>query len=260
MIKKFLVAALTAVVFASSAEALSVKHDFTAFVGPFNASTAEFEYTLTKKSYAVRSVVRTNGTFGFLYPFEANYYTGGSIEGDRLETSAYRYTSQSRFNKRSKVMIYNEDGQPVFAVSSKNGREKKKEIEATADSKNTTNLQTVLAAIARQYNQVGFCDSRIPIFDGKRRFDAIFRDEGKEEIKANEYSAFAGRAAKCSMYIDKLGAEGDDLLWQLSSDRPVYFWILKDEQSGAPFIARVKIDETPLEEMNVYTTKIEVKK
>ena len=114
--------------FASSAEALSVKHDFTAFVGPFNASTAEFEYTLTKKSYAVRSVVRTNGTFGFLYPFEANYYTGGSIEGDRLETSAYRYTSQSRFNKRSKVMIYNEDGQPVFAVSSKNGREKCKKV------------------------------------------------------------------------------------------------------------------------------------
>ena len=133
-------------------------------------------------------------------------------------------------------------------------------IEATADSKNTTNLQTVLAAIARQYNQVGFCDSRIPIFDGKRRFDAIFRDEGKEEIKANEYSAFAGRAAKCSMYIDKLGAEGDDLLWQLSSDRPIYFWILKDAASGAPFIARVKINETPLGEMNVYTTKIEVKK
>lgn len=127
MIKKFLVAALTAVVFASSAEALSVKHDFTAFVGPFNASTAEFEYTLTKKSYAVRSVVRTNGTFGFLYPFEANYYTGGSIEGDRLETSAYRYTSQSRFNKRSKVMIYNEDGQPGFCrqQQKRQGKEKR---------------------------------------------------------------------------------------------------------------------------------------
>lgn len=126
MIKKFLVAALTAVVFASSAEALSVKHDFTAFVGPFNASTAEFEYTLTKKSYAVRSVVRTNGTFGFLYPFEANYYTGGSIEGDRLETSAYRYTSQSRFNKRSKVMIYNEDGQPVLPSAAKTAGKRKK--------------------------------------------------------------------------------------------------------------------------------------
>ena len=258
MIKKFLVAALTAVVFASSAEALSVKHDFTAFVGPFNASTAEFEYTLTKKSYAVRSVVRTNGTFGFLYPFEANYYTGGSIEGDRLETSAYRYTSQSRFNKRSKVMIYNEDGQPVFAVSSKNGREKKKEIEATADSKNTTNLQTVLAAIARQYNLVGFCDSRIPIFDGKRRFDAIFRDEGKEEIKANEYSAFAGRAAKCSMYIDKLGADAVYAGTPDMSLRTQSQFSLDDIREGIDFVhaAGKKIYLT----LNLYTHNKDVEK
>ncbi len=260
MIKKFLVTALTATVFAFSAKALSVTHDFTAFIGPFNASTATFEYTLTNKNYAVRSLVRTNGTFGFLYPFEADYYTGGSIKGNQLETSAYRYTSKSRFNKRSKVLIYNKSGQPVFAVSSKNGKEKKKEIEPTDDSKGTTNLQAVLAAVARQYNQVGFCDLRIPVFDGKKRFDAIFRDEGKEQITANDHSPFAGVAAKCSMYIDKLGSEGDDLLWQLSSERPVYFWILKDETSGVPFIARVKIDETPLGEMNVYTTKIEVKK
>ena len=69
-----------------------------------------------------------------------------------------------------------------------------------------------------------------------------------------------GRAAKCSLYSPNRAADGDDLLWQLSSDRPIYFWILKDAASGAPFIARVKINETPLGEMNVYTTKIEVKK
>ena len=62
------------------------------------------------------------------------------------------------------------------------------------------------------------------------------------------------------MYIDKLGDDGDDLLWQLSSERPVYFWILRDSTTAAPFIARIKIKETPLGEMNVYTTKIEVKK
>ena len=260
MIKKFLAAVWLATLLPNNACALAVKHHFTAFIGLFNASTAEFEYDLKPAAYAVRAIVRTYGTFGFLYPFEADYYTGGNIEGDFLETSAYRYTSKSRFNQRSKVMIYDENGLPVYAVSSKNGKEKKKAIEACTDNKNTTNLQTVLAAIARQYQKMGFCDSKIPVFDGKRRFDVIFRDEGTEEIKANEYSPYAGKAAKCSMYIDKLGAEGDDLLWQLSSDRPVYFWILKDKQSGAPFIARVKIDETPLGEMNVYTTKIEVKK
>ena len=254
-----MVIAFLAVLLPAKADALAVRHYFTAFVGLFNASTAEFEYNLQPKNYSVRATVRTYGTFGFLYPFEADYFTGGRIDGDKTVTEKYHYTSRSRFNRRSKVMVY-KNGVPVYAVSTKNEREKKKEITLPADGKDTTNLQSVLAAIARQYAELGFCDSRVAVFDGKKRFDVIFRDEGQENLKANEYSPFAGAAAKCSMYIDKLGAEGDDLLWQLSSDRPVYLWILKDRESDAPFIARVKIDDTPLGELNVYTTKIEVTK
>ncbi len=259
MIKKFLVITFFAAM-AADARALSVKHDFTAFIGPFNASTAEFEYVLQPHEYAVRSTVRTNGTFNLLYPFEAQYFTGGRIENGRMETAAYRYKSKSRFSKRSKEMVYDRDGQPVYSISTKNGKQKKKTIEVNADNKNTTNLQTVLAAIAKHYNEVRFCDSEMRIFDGKKRYNVIFRDEGTEELKADDNSPFSGAAAKCSMYIDKLGDDGDDLLWQLSSERPVYFWILRDSKTAAPFIARIKIKETPLGEMNVYTTKIEVKK
>ena len=61
------------------------------------------------------------------------------------------------------------------------------------------------------------------------------------------------------MYIDKLEETGDDLLWQLTSDKPVYFWILKDEKTNKPFIARILIEDTPLGQLNVYTTSINVK-
>lgn len=260
MIKKFLVITLLAAAIAADARALSVKHDFTAFVGLFNASTAEFEYVLLPHEYAVRSTVRTNGTFNLLYPFEAQYFTGGRIENGRMETAAYRYESQSRFSKRSKETVYDRNGQPVYSISTKNGKQKKRKFKISADNKNTTNLQTVLAAIAKHYNEVRFCDSEMRIFDGKKRYNVIFRDEGTEELKPNDNSPFFGAAAKCSMYIDKLGDNGDDLLWQLSSERPVYFWILRDHKTSAPFIARINIKETPLGEMNVYTTKIEVTK
>ena len=95
------------------------------------------------------------------------------------------------------------------------------------------------------------------VFDGKRRYDVIFKDEGKEEIFANEYSSYSGYATKCSMYIDKLASQGDDLLWELTSERPIYFWIL--EQQNKPFIARINIKETPLGELNVYTTNVNIK-
>ena len=59
------------------------------------------------------------------------------------------------------------------------------------------------------------------------------------------------------MYIDKLASQGDDLLWELTSERPIYFWIL--EQQNKPFIARINIKETPLGELNVYTTNVNIK-
>lgn len=258
MIKKFYIFLLL-LAWASPAQALSVRHFFTAFIGPFNASTAEFEYQLSPKTYQVNSVIRTNGTFDTLYPFEAKYATTGKIIKDKMQTASYEYHSKSRFTKRSKQTFYDSRGHPLYSISTKNAKSKRREIDATAAG-NATDLQTILAIVAKRYNEVRFCAARLPVFDGKRRYDVILEDEGKEEIVANQYSPFAGPAVKCSMYIDKLQSEGDDLLWQLTSDRPIHFWIMEDTASSAPFIARIKIKETPLGKMDVYTTKIEVKK
>ena len=244
----------------ASASALEVRHNLTAFVGLFNAATAEFTYRLQPASYAIESVIRTNGTFDTLYPFEANYATGGKINRGAMQTTDYRYKSQSRFNERSKQTFYDDKGNPLYQISSKNGKNKRRDIKLPTDASATTDLQTVLAIVIKRYNEMHFCAGRMPVFDGKRRFDIIFADEGSESLTANQYSPFAGKAAKCSMYIDKLQEKGDDLLWQLTAERPIYFWIMQDEASRAPFIARIAVKETPLGKMNVYTTKIEVKK
>ena len=148
------------------AGAFSVTHDFTVFIGPFNASQTSFTYALSPDSYAVASKVKTFGLFDTLYPFEARYATTGHIKNGKLETTSYKYQSQSRFTKRKKELIYNEQGVPVYRISSKNDKEKK--VEITPDPKNneTTDLQTVFAELARQYNQVKFCDSRMEVFHG----------------------------------------------------------------------------------------------
>lgn len=245
--------------FPPAASAFSVTHDFTVFLGPFNASETHFTYTLTPDNYAVNSTVKTFGMFDTLYPFKAEYATTGRLNKNGLATTSYKYASQSRFSHRTKEIIYDENGQPLYRISSKNGKKKKVKITPDPDNHDTTDLQTVLAELSHQYNQMRFCDSRMQVFDGKRRFDVIFKDEGKEELSANEYRPYAGTAAKCSMYIDKLDSEGDDLLWQISSDRPIYFWILSDNKTQLPFIAQIEIESTPLGKMNVYTNNITIK-
>ncbi|MBO5442579.1 MAG: DUF3108 domain-containing protein [Alphaproteobacteria bacterium] len=256
--KKYCLTLLFLSFFAGNAHAFKVKHDFSVFIGPFNASETSFEYAVSPKNYHVKSEVKTFGIFDTLYPFEAQYATTGNIKNNKLETTSYKYKSKSRFNRREKLLIYDDNGMPVYRVSSKNGKEKKVNIEPNINNEDTTDLQTVFAEMARQYSQVKFCDSRLEVFDGKRRFDVIFRDEGQEQLDAGEYSPFKGTAHKCSLYIDKLGSEAEDLLWEVSSDRPIYFWILEDEASKAPFIAKIEIESTPLGKLQVYTKNITV--
>lgn len=258
--KKFCLISLFLLLFPAQAQAAAVQHNFTIFLGPFNAGKTRFTYTLHPREYSVRSKVETAGIFNTLYPFTAEYATTGKIKGKDLETSSYKYKSQSRFNTRRKELIYDQNGNPVYRISAKNDKVKKVEIEPSPDNKDTTDLQTVIAELALQYNKNKNCNARMQIFDGKRRFDTIFKDEGKEEITANEYSSFAGTAHKCSMYIDKLLNDGDDLLWELTSEKPIYFWILEDKESRLPFIARIEIEDTPLGKLQVFTQTIQTEK
>lgn len=240
--------------------AAGIKHDFIVHIGIFDASRTSFEYNLDKKRYLTKSEVKTNGFFDTVYPFTAEYYTSGDIMPDgSFKTQVYRYKSKTRSNRRAKEMFYNKEGLPVYRISSKNDKSKKVNITQDPQNAGTTDLQTVFAEISKQYAELRFCDSRMEVFDGKRRFDVIFKDEGIEELPANEYSDISGKAAKCSMYIDKLGSKEDDLLWELTSDRPIYFWLMEDKDKKMPFIARISINETPLGKLDAYAKKITIK-
>lgn len=239
-------------------QAFSVRHDFSVQIGPFDASRTNFEYALTPSEYRVESTVTTNGLFDALYPFRADYATTGKINGGNLETHSYKYKSQSRFSSRSRELVYDKNGMPLYRLSAKNGKEKKVDILPNPNNQNATDLQTVFAELARQYNRFKFCDSRMEVFDGKRRYDVIFKDEGKEQLN-DQALPYKGEAVKCSMYIDSLGSSGDDLLWDVTQDEPIYFWIMEDSAKKLPFIAKIEINSTPLGKLQVLTQNITIK-
>ncbi|MBE6454775.1 MAG: DUF3108 domain-containing protein [Alphaproteobacteria bacterium] len=257
--KKILLNTLFLLLTINTSHSAEVEHHFKVNLGTFDAAEAKFSYSLSPHTYSVNSIISTSGLFHTLYPFQAKYSTSGKIKKDQLQTTDYHYSSQSRFNSRSKELIYNEDGIPIYQINTKNNKSKKRKIENSQHHKGTTDLQTVFAALTKQYNELKFCDSRMEVFDGKRRFDVIFKDEGQEYISACANGAFSGKASKCSMYIDKLNSDEDDLLWQLTSERPVYFWILEDTATKKPFIAQIKVKDTPLGKLNVCTDKITIK-
>ena len=244
--------------FPTASHAFSVKHDLFVTVGAFDASLTEFTYTLKPDEYKINSNVSTNGFFNTLYPFQAQYNTSGKLVGDKMITTDYNYNSKSRFNTRSKKVFFSPTGEPLYQISAKNAKEKKRTFAKSPTPADTFDLQTIFARMAWQYNQVGFCDSKLAVYDGKRRFDVIFKDEGSDVLPPDGRSFYSGKAAKCSFHIVKLLSDDDDSLWEFTANKPIYFWIARDPKTNYPFIAHVLVQDTPLGKLNAYTTNITI--
>jgi len=46
----------------------------------------------------------------------------------------------------------------------------------------------------------------------------------------------------------------------INDDKPLYFWILYDKDTDAPFMAKAVVESTPFGKLEAITTSIEVKK
>ncbi len=258
--KKSLLILLSVFSMITPARAYQIIHYTTAFLGPFNASNASFEYNITPQSYLVQTNIETNGVFGTVYPFVAEYKTTGKIQNNVFKTTSYKSDSKSRFNIRKKEMLYDANGKPTYRISTKNSSNKKKvEILPPPDNIRTTDLQTVLAEIITQYTKMNFCNARMHVFDGKKNFDIVFNDEGKDILAENKYSPYKGEAVKCSFYADDLGQKQDDLIFQITPKNPIYVWIMRDKKNNHPFIVKLEKKSTPLGKLIVYTKNIKIK-
>ena len=241
-----------------NAAAFSVEHNFLVHIGAFDAAKVKFIYSINTQDYGIRSEIATNGFFNTLYPFLAQYDTSGTLTGNKMTTHDYQYISRSRFKLRSKKVIFDDNGFPISQIVVNNGKKKTRDFKPSPTPADTFDLQTILMKIAYQYNTLGFCASEMSVYDGKRRFDVEVTDLGKNDIPQSESSPFFGQANLCSMHIKKNLSQDDDTLWEFATNKPIDFWIMRDTTSNKPFIARIRIKDTPLGELNAYATDINI--
>lgn len=239
--------------FINNAEAKGILHKMKTEIGVFNACEQTFEYAFfNNKDYDIKTTLNTTGTFGVLYPFKATYHSVGTYDKSRFYPQDYFYETRS-FKHRTKEIVY-KNGVPIYRISTKNGVKRQDTIKIEEKYETSNDLLSVMGELARNIVEGKKCDFEQFSFNGKRYTKVTSEYLGKEKL-ITPY--FKGRALKCRLNLEVLDdAEAGFLL---NKKEPVDFWVLKDEKSGLPFVAKVFVKSTPLGELESLTTEIEVK-
>ena len=246
-------------IFPSLVYAAGIEHNLNVRIGLFDAARVNMKYKLDKNNYQFTSQVATAGIFGKLYFFDATYSSSGLIKDNKIITQDYSYKTKSSSHDRTKQLVF-ENGILDHRLSSLDGTPKRVEITLPETPFDASDMQSIFALLASQVTQNKFCDKEKTIFDGKKLYQVIIKDEGKEYFQDEEVP-YSGMSLKCSIYIHNLDEEADnDLLLSTTSERPVYFWILEDKQTKMPFLGKIEIASTPLGTLKAYTTAISAEK
>lgn len=234
------------------ANASDLSQHFNVEVGVFDAAEVKINFNDFDDKFVILTEVETANFFGKLYPFKAKY-EARAVSDYKTNFIPIIYMTETKTNNhiRTKKIFYNEKGKAYKRVSSKDDRITQKDIKNVPESADSGDLQSVFIELIKNFEKFRSCEMEREIYDGKKHYKVIIENKGVENrwfdfLKKNE------NAYKCSVYIKNLKKNNDNILWDVSAEKPINMWFGVDKNSKMPKIYEIKIDKTMVGDIVVY--------
>jgi Protein of unknown function (DUF3108) len=188
-----LLAAAPASAFTNSGERLELTFDVTA-----GARVAEMTlaYSVTGDSYEIVSSQRSVGMLEWIVPWRSTTEVTGVFRGPDSVPLSFRSHGTFRGNPRKVELIF-EDGKVVRSEIVPEARDDERDEVPLEMRAGALDPVSAILATIRKANEIGNCQARVPVFDGRQRYDIVFEDLGPREVPRLRGSAFHGMARAC---------------------------------------------------------------
>jgi len=178
---------------------LSLKYDV--YAGGFKALNASLVMDLDKRAYDMKLKATTEGFIGSLFPWQASYDTSGHADNGKLFPSVYTERSTWRGSEKVTEMDYGPNGK-VLKSTTQDGNKTTVDRDINKGlSANTLDILTGTLVMLQSAKSTNKCEGSFPVFDGKRRFNIVLKDDGTEVLQASRYSTFSGEALRCTLEV-----------------------------------------------------------
>ncbi|HZH26313.1 MAG TPA: DUF3108 domain-containing protein [Azospirillaceae bacterium] len=192
------------------ARAEGMRLDYNVYVGGVSAAAVSFELRTDGRRFATASSVKTHGMIGFLFPWESRSEADGRVDAQR-GGHAYlpaRNTVASSWNGKARTLValYDNAGTIVKVEETPPETDPREPVPSDL-RRGTTDLVSGIMGLLDRIAAGGACNGKLPVFDGKRRFDVHLADAGMAHLKANRWSAFQGDARHCVLRFKTLAGK-----------------------------------------------------
>ena len=157
------------------------------------------EFGVVGDAYSISTRQSSVGVLGWLWPWHSNASVSGRFLAGATVPDIYRVKGESRGRARSVAMDFR-DGEVVRvdAVPANNADDRE---EVRPDQRRgAVDPASAIMTVIRQVNEGGACDARTPVFDGRQRYDIVFKDAGTARLARDNGSIFEGEARICDFH------------------------------------------------------------
>ncbi|WP_207476393.1 DUF3108 domain-containing protein [Arenibaculum pallidiluteum] len=190
--------------------------DYGIHLGGIRALTARLDLALAPTGYGIDLDIQPVGLFRALAPWRSSAVVSGAlvsgepvpdsaapsrgIGASPLEPRSYRLTDSWRGDAKIVTLSYDGRG-GVEAMTEPRREDERSEdervpVELTRDTYDP--LSALLALVARTAGGQA-CDSAVPVYDGRRRYEMRLVPRGTQEIAKTSHSVFGGPAQRCEV-------------------------------------------------------------
>ena len=174
------------------------------YAGGFHAVQAKLviEPNTAKGRYDIVMDAQTRGLLGKLAPWVGTFESHGWIMKDGVYApQMHKSTATWKGEDEVKEYLYNKNGTFKSLEIQEFDEEPKMEEVSKELTDGTTDALTATLNVLNHYNKTDQCVGKEDVFDGKRRFQQVFKHKQNVELSASKFNIYEGPAAECTVEV-----------------------------------------------------------
>jgi Protein of unknown function (DUF3108) len=191
-------------VHAAALEPGRVSLSYEVYSGGFHLLTVDLDLAMAGQRYGITTRLQTTGFLSWFITWSQVSASEGTILSDAMEPMRHRSEGHVRGRKRTVEIDYDKGQVSAVRVEPPPVEdEERDEVPLAMQREAVDPMSAILGAVQRLSAGRG-CHGRLPVFDGRRRYDLVLTDRGRRAMPETRYSIFSGEAVQCDFAYEPI--------------------------------------------------------